>query len=75
MIERHPEEVLELYFRQCALSVTACDLAIMAATLANDGTIQPDYDVARRLMGATGRFTARRAASTSFPWVRIRSTS
>jgi glutaminase len=38
MIERHPEEVLELYFRQCALSVTACDLAIMAATLANDGT-------------------------------------
>ncbi|MEM7191985.1 MAG: glutaminase A, partial [Pseudomonadota bacterium] len=38
MIERDPEEVLNLYFRQCALSVTAGDLATMAATLANDGT-------------------------------------
>ncbi len=38
MIEHDPEEVLELYFRQCSLSVTASDLAIMAATLANDGT-------------------------------------
>ncbi|ODR98751.1 hypothetical protein AUC68_05920 [Methyloceanibacter methanicus] len=38
MIERDPEDVLDLYFRQCALKVTACDLAIMAATLANDGT-------------------------------------
>lgn len=38
MIERDPNEVLDLYFRQCSVNVTASDLAIMAATLANDGT-------------------------------------
>jgi len=38
MIERDPNEVLDLYFRQCSVNVTACDLALMAATLANDGT-------------------------------------
>jgi glutaminase len=37
MIERDPNEVLDLYFRQCSVNVTASDLAIMAATLANDG--------------------------------------
>jgi len=37
MIKRDPGEVLDLYFRQCSVSVTARDLAIMAATLANDG--------------------------------------
>jgi len=37
MIERDPNEVLDLYFRQCSLKVTCFDLAIMAATLANDG--------------------------------------
>ena len=37
MIERDPEEVLDLYFRQCSLQVTARDLATMGATLANDG--------------------------------------
>src|SRR5262245_60130676 len=37
MLERDPNEVLDLYFRQCSLKVTARDLAIMAATLANDG--------------------------------------
>lgn len=37
MITREPEEVLDLYFRQCSLSVTARDLAIMGAALANDG--------------------------------------
>jgi glutaminase len=37
MIERDPNEVLDLYFRQCSVKVTCCDLAIMAATLANDG--------------------------------------
>ena len=37
MIERDPNEVLDLYFRQCSVSVTCRDLAIMAATLANDG--------------------------------------
>ena len=38
MIERDPNEVLDLYFRQCSVNVTCRDLAIMAATLANDGT-------------------------------------
>ncbi|MEU8899907.1 glutaminase A [Nocardia sp. NPDC048505] len=31
------EEVTDTYFRQCALRVTALDLAVMAATLANGG--------------------------------------
>lgn len=37
MIERDPEDVLDLYFRQCSYAVTARDLAVMGATLANDG--------------------------------------
>jgi glutaminase len=37
MISRDPNEVLDLYFRQCSVNVTCRDLAIMAATLANDG--------------------------------------
>jgi glutaminase len=37
MIERDPNEVLDLYFRQCSVNVTCRDLSIMAATLANDG--------------------------------------
>lgn len=37
MIQRPPEEVLDLYFKQCSLRVTCKDLAIMGATLANDG--------------------------------------
>ena len=37
MIERDPEEVLDLYFRQCSLNVTTAALALMGATLANDG--------------------------------------
>lgn len=37
MIQRDPNEVLDLYFRQCSVQVTCRDLAIMAATLANDG--------------------------------------
>ena len=37
MIDRDPEEVLDLYFRQCALNVTTEDLALMGATLANNG--------------------------------------
>jgi glutaminase len=40
MIERDPEEVLDLYFRQCSLNVSCADLALMGATLANAG-IQP----------------------------------
>ena len=37
MIDRAPEEVLDLYFRQCALNVTVEDLAMMGAVLANGG--------------------------------------
>jgi glutaminase len=37
MIKRDPNDVLDLYFRQCSVNVTARDLAVMAATLANDG--------------------------------------
>lgn len=37
MLRRDPEEVLDLYFRQCSYAVTARDLAVMGAALANDG--------------------------------------
>jgi glutaminase len=37
MIRRDPEEVLDLYFRQCSLLVDCRDLAVMGATIANDG--------------------------------------
>lgn len=40
ILEGDPEETLDLYIRQCAIEVTATDLAMMAATLANGG-IQP----------------------------------
>lgn len=46
-----PEPALELYFRQCSLQIDACDLALMAATLANGGVnpltgrtaLRPEY--------------------------------
>ena len=37
MIAGDALETLDLYFRQCSVRVTARDLAVMAATLANDG--------------------------------------
>ena len=37
MIHTPPETILDIYFRQCAVRVTCADLAVMAATLANDG--------------------------------------
>ncbi len=37
IIEEFPEEVVDLYFRQCSIRVTARDLALMGATLANNG--------------------------------------
>ena len=36
-LEGEVDEVLDVYFRQCAVLVTACDIAVMAATLANGG--------------------------------------
>ena len=37
IIEEEPTDILESYFRQCAIQVTCRDLAIMGATLANQG--------------------------------------
>ena len=37
VLEDDPEEPVDLYFRQCSISVTCLDLALMAATLANGG--------------------------------------
>jgi len=33
-----PEPVVDMYFKQCSISVTCRDLGVMAATLANSGT-------------------------------------
>lgn len=38
VIDRDPEPDLDLYFRQCSIEVTARDLSLMGATLANGGT-------------------------------------
>jgi glutaminase len=37
IIEAEPEAVLDLYFKQCSLLVTCEDLALIGATLANNG--------------------------------------
>jgi glutaminase len=37
ILNRMPEEVLDIYFRQCSLLVTARDLALIGACLANNG--------------------------------------
>jgi len=37
ILEEDPSETLELYFRQCSVSVCCRDLALMGATLANAG--------------------------------------
>ena len=37
MIDQNIEEVLDLYFQQCAVMVNCQDLAVMAATMANKG--------------------------------------
>ena len=39
-LESDPDEIVDVYTRQCALSVTAHDLAVMGATLA-DGGVNP----------------------------------
>ena len=38
LIDEHHARAVEVYTKQCALSVDARDLAVMAATLANGGT-------------------------------------
>jgi glutaminase len=37
ILDRGPEEALDIYFRQCSILVTARDLAIIGACLANNG--------------------------------------
>ena len=37
IVDEEPTDILETYFQQCAIRVTCRDLAVMAATLANDG--------------------------------------
>ncbi|MCU0833052.1 MAG: glutaminase A [Chromatiaceae bacterium] len=37
ILDRPPEEIVDLYFRQCSILVTARDLAVMGACLANNG--------------------------------------
>ncbi len=37
ILERDPEAALDLYFRQCSVTVDCRDLSLMAATLANGG--------------------------------------
>lgn len=37
ILRSHPEPTVELYFKQCSISVTCRDLGIMAATLGNRG--------------------------------------
>jgi glutaminase len=38
VLTEHPDDALDLYFRQCSILVDCRDLALMAATLANGGT-------------------------------------
>lgn len=56
VVEGDVGDVLDVYFRQCSILVTAHDLAIMAATLANNGVnplngeqVMKPYTVARTL--------------------------
>ena len=56
VVEGNVDEVLDVYFRQCSILVTARDLAVMAATLANRGInpiskqqVVSPYAVARTL--------------------------
>ena len=37
IIDEDPRDIVETYFRQCSLRVTCADLAVMGATLANQG--------------------------------------
>lgn len=37
IIDEDPREIVETYFQQCSLQVTCADLAVMGATLANQG--------------------------------------
>jgi glutaminase len=56
VVQGNVDEVLDVYFRQCSILVTARDLAVMAGTLANSGVnpvtnekVLTPYSVARTL--------------------------
>lgn len=59
-LEGDPDEVVDVYTRQCALAVTAHDLAVMGATLA-DGESTPS---------AVSGSSRKRCAETPWPWSR-----
>ncbi len=48
IIEDAPEETLDLYFKQCSIRVTARDLALMGACLANNGVNPITSEVAQK---------------------------
>jgi len=56
VLEADPDDVLDVYFRQCSLLVTSTDLARMAATLARGGASPrsgrqvPSHEVVRRTL-------------------------
>ncbi len=65
IIKEDPEKGLDRYFRQCSISVTCRDLAVMGATLANRGinpitgerAIRADYvDSVLSIMGSCGMY-------------------
>jgi glutaminase len=65
IVRGDPEKGLDRYFRQCSISVTCRDLAIMGATLANRGinpvtgerAIRADYvDSVLSIMGSCGMY-------------------
>lgn len=65
IINEEPTEILETYFQQCAIRVTCRDLALMGATLANNGrnpltgeqAIAPEYvDNVLSVMSSCGMY-------------------
>lgn len=48
IIEDNPEAILDLYFRQCSIRVSARDLALMGACLANNGVNPITSEIAQK---------------------------
>ncbi len=48
IVSEDPEDPLDLYFRQCSISVSCRDLSLMAATLANGGVNPTSHERAIR---------------------------
>ncbi len=65
ILESDPDEVLDLYFKQCSIDINCRDLAMMAASLANNGvnpvtglvTLESRYvDKVLSVMGSCGMY-------------------